>query len=556
MRIIERITEWLTARERPARHDLLLLAVTFGIAFFQTLGRIPLIEPDEGRYAEIPREMLERCDFVTPCLNYVKYFEKPPLHYWLNALFMSFFGHNEFAARFAGALMGLLTVLLVYHAGRKLFDRRSGLLAALILGTCTGFLVQARINITDMTLTCTLSAALAFFIVAAREGEERKGLYYHLGYVSAALAVLAKGLIGVVFPAAIVFLYLLLARRWRLLGEMRLATGIPLFLLVTAPWFILVSLRNPEFPNFFFIHEHFERFTTTVHGRYQPFWFFAPILVGTMFPWSFFIPAALRGAWRERRSAEGSTRLYLLIWIAFIFLFFSKSNSKLVPYILPVFPALAILMGQAFSRLLDREFRPLKGQAYTLAGILLVLGAGLIIYPHVATKQSITPLGGVVMGGLFLAEGTAALLSSRKGNVAALIVSLCLASYLLGIAAPPFILSGIVESKSVEELGLLVRERAGRDAVVATFGVSQGLSFYAERRVVVVGSRNELEFGSRQGDQSAWFIDLKKFRELWDGEQPVFAILNKRELPQITGKLRAPVAVLGETGRKVLISNR
>ena len=185
-------------------------------------------------------------------------------------------------------------------SGCRLFGRRSGLFAALILGTCTGFLVQARLDITDMTLTCTLSAALAFFIVAAREGERHPGRYYYFSYLCAALAVLAKGLIGIVFPGAIIFLYLLFTRRWRLLKEMHLLTGMLLFFAVSAPWFIMISLRNPEFARFFFIHEHFERFTSTVHGRYQPLWFFVPVLLGTMLPWSLFIPASVRGIWTGR----------------------------------------------------------------------------------------------------------------------------------------------------------------------------------------------------------------------------------------------------------------
>jgi 4-amino-4-deoxy-L-arabinose transferase-like glycosyltransferase len=143
----------------PTRRDMLILLVLFGGAFFLFLGHAGLIEPDEGRYSEIPREMLEKGDFVTPTLNYVRYFEKPPLHYWLNALFFKLFGLNEFAARFSGTLAGLLTVLLVYHAGRKLFNRRVGLFSAFILGTSAGFLAQSRINLTDMTLTFCLSAA-------------------------------------------------------------------------------------------------------------------------------------------------------------------------------------------------------------------------------------------------------------------------------------------------------------------------------------------------------------------------------------------------------------
>ena len=556
MRIIK---QWLTGRDEAALKDILLLLAIFGVPFFQTLGRFPLIDPDEGRYAEIPREMLERCDFITPLLNYVKYFEKPPLHYWLNALSMSAFGQNEFAARFPGALMGLLAVILTYHLGRKLFDRRTGLLSAIILGTCTGFLVQARLNITDMTLTCTLSAALGFFIVAARGGEQRKAVYYHLAYVCAALAVLAKGLIGIVFPGAIVFFYLLLARRWSLLREMRLATGIPLFLLVAAPWFILVSLRNPEFARFFFIHEHFERFTSKVHGRYQPAWFFIPVLLGTMLPWSFLIPAAVRGAWRDRRSEEGNARLYLVIWAAFIFLFFSKSDSKLIPYILPVFPALAVLLGHAFSSILDNEFKPLRLQASLAGGVLCLLGTGLVLYPHLAAKPDISVSTGTIVGILFLIQGGLALGAVGKKNALALFMALAFCSYAVEFVGPSMALPEIVEGKSAKELALKVAQAAPKDAAIVSFGIEQGLSFYTGRRVIVFGDRNELEFGSRQGDQSAWFIDIDKFPEfltLWQGKRPVYFFLTDIEYAYIKAAIPPPVTVLGRDKRKIVITNR
>ena len=553
------IRQWLVDKEGTAKKDILLLLTLFGGVFFETLGRIPLIEPDEGRYAEIPREMLERCDFVTPFLNYIKYFEKPPLHYWLNAISMSIFGQNEFAARFAGTLMGLLTVILTYHLGRKLFDRRSGLLSAIIIGTCIGFLVQARLNITDMTLTCTLSAALGFFIVAAREGEQRKALYYHLAYICAALAVLAKGLIGIVFPGAIVFLYLLLSRRWSLLKEMRLATGIPLFLLVAAPWFILVSLRNPEFARFFFIHEHFERFTTKTHGRYQPGWFFIPVLLGTMLPWSFLIPAAIRGSWRDRRSDRGKTRLYLVIWAVFIFLFFSKSDSKLIPYILPVIPALAVLLGHAFSTFLNNEFKPLRLQASLAGGVLSILGAGLVLYPHLVSEPYLSASSAALAGGLFLVQGLCVLSSVTRRNTLALFMAFAFFSYLLECVVPSLILPGIVEGRSVKGLALKVARTAPKDAAIVSFGLKQGLSFYTGRRVIIFGDRNELEFGSRQGDQSAWFIDMKKipeFQALWQGTRPVYFFLTDVEYTYVKAVIPPPVTVLGRDNHKILITNR
>jgi 4-amino-4-deoxy-L-arabinose transferase-like glycosyltransferase len=548
--------DFLSRKEGNYGKDISLLFLIFGVAFFQFLGTIPLIDPDEGRYAEIPREMLERGDFLTPFLNYVKYFEKPPLHYWLNALSFSLFGENEFAARFPGALMGLLTVLLTYHIGRKLFGRREGLLAALILGTSTGFLVQARINITDMTLTFCMAACLGTFILAARAEERHKGLYYHLLYLFAALAVLAKGLIGIVLPGAIIFCFLLITGRWRLLKEMRLGTGIPLFLLVSAPWFILVSLRNPEFARFFFIHEHFERFLTKVHGRYQPFWFFIPVLAGTMLPWSFFIPAAMKGVWQERQSSAGESRLYLAVWAVVIFLFFSKSSSKLVPYILPVFPALALLMGSVYAGFAETIAKPLKIQGYAVAGLLTILGAGVICYPHVAPRPELSAVGGAVIGAIFLGEGLVTLRNTFQGTPLHLFAGLLLFSYVAGIAAPPFVLAGIAEKKSLRELGLLVREKAGNDAVVASFGLQQGLSFYARKRVVIVGGMGEAEFGSRQGDHSAWFLDLQRFGRLWDSPAPVFALLSAGELKTLQELVQTPPRVVAQKGRKILISNR
>ena len=449
--------------------------------------------------------------------------------------------------------------ILTYHLGRKLFDRRTGLLSAIILGTCCGFIIQARLNLTDMTLTCTLSAALGFLIVAAREGEQRKTLYYHLAYICAALAVLAKGLIGIVFPGAIVFLYLLLTRRWRLLREMRLATGIPLFLLVAAPWFILVSLRNPEFARFFFIHEHFERFTTKVHGRYQPVWFFIPVLLGTMLPWSFLIPAAIRGAWRDRRSEGGDARLYLAIWAAFIFLFFSKSDSKLIPYILPVFPALAVLLGHAFSTILDAEFKPLRLQASLAGGVLSTLGVGLVLYPHLASEPDLSAFSGAVAGGLLLVQGLCVLGTVTRRSTLGLFMACAFFSYILECVVPAIILPRIVEGRSAKALALKVAQVAPKDAAIVSFGIEQGLSFYTKRRVIVFADRNELEFGSRQGDQSAWFIDIDKFPELlalWQGKRPVYFFLSDITYTYVKAAIPPPVTVLGRNKRKIVITNR
>jgi 4-amino-4-deoxy-L-arabinose transferase-like glycosyltransferase len=549
------ITDFLTGKEGSPARDLGFLSLIFGIAFFQFLGRLPLIETDEARYMEIPREMIERGDFITPTLNYVKYFEKPPLHYWVNVLSIKLFGETEFAARFFGALWGVLGILLVYYLGRKLFGRREGMLSALTLGTSVGIIVQSRINITDTTLTICMTACLGCFLLALQEGERRKGLYYHLFYLFAALAVLAKGLIGFVLPGAIIFCYLLITRRWRQLREMRLVTGIPLFLAVCAPWFILVSLRNPEFARFFFIHEHFERFLTKVHGRYQPPWFFLPVLFGVMLPWSFFIPTALTRVWQERKETGADTRLFLVLWAAIIFAFFSKSDSKLVPYILPVYPALALLLGTTFAAALERGFAPLKKPALVLSAVNIILGIGSMVYPHLARDPKISAGGGMIMGGFLCLLGIAALKNAVSSKTAPLIAGLAITALLVGIFVPPVIYERIAKQKSARELALLIKQKAAKDAVIATFGYAQGLPFYAQRRVVLVGDRNELEFGSRQGDQSAWFIERKQFDQLWSGPKQVIALIALNDLESFQKTVRPPLTVLGKEGRRALITN-
>ncbi len=555
-KFIQKITGFLFARDASRQTDLTFLTLLFGTVYLQFLGRIPFLEPDEGRYAEIPREMLESGDFITPYLNYVKYFEKPPLIYWLNALSMKLFGQNEFAARLPSALCGILTILFIYHLGRTLFGRRQGMAAALILGSSAGFMIQNRMILTDIPLTFCLTTALGCFILAGREGEPRSGTYYHLFYLFAALAVLAKGLIGMVLPGGVIFFHLLLTRRWRLLREMRLPTGLLLFLLVGAPWFILVSLKNPEFARFFFIHEHFERFLTKVHGRYQPFWFFIPILLVGMLPWSLLIPASLRGVWKKRRESGGESRLYLAIWFILIFLFFSKSNSKLIPYILPVYPAAALLMGDMIIRILDGERHHCRLSVRIMAGVMMIVGIAGVTAPSFVPDQILTTIAGAFMGALFFLQGVIALLADRRKDPVILVTGVTGIALLMMLAGPPLVLEKVAEHKQLKSFGELLLRRAPPDAVVVSEGVLQGLSFYAKRRVVLLGGVGELEFGSRLGDQNGWFLEYPGLAVLWDSAKPVYLVINKKKLPELKSKVRNPVTILGENGKQLLVRNR
>lgn len=566
-------------RNSDQLRDLLILALFCAIPFLLFLGNIPLIDPDEGRYAEIPREMLERGDFITPTLNYVKYFEKPPLLYWLNAASMKLFGLNEFAARLPSALSGLATVLVTYIIALQLFNRRTAIFAALFLATAAGFVIQSRIILTDMLLTFCLTAALGAFIIAAgREEWRRDGeSVWHTFYIFCALAVLTKGLIGIVFPAGIIFFYILITGEWRILKRMQIPTGMTLFLALTTPWFLAVSLKNPEFARFFFIHEHFERFTSTIHGRSQPFWFFLPALAGTMLPWSFFIPGALGRAWRDRHHEGGQAALFLLIWSALIFLFFSKSGSKLVPYILPIFPPLAILIASRFNTILEGRGREIKMAVILLGSTLTLLGIAAISYPYLPqTTAFITTLlpsltdplkqfikysppvsagAGVTIGLLFLLQGI--LLFAFAGRKpAGILVVLCLFSLLIEILTPHLIMRGIARGESPRELALKAASIARPETLIVTSGPMQAVSWYTGRRALVTGKPDELEFGSKQGDQSKWFPDSEALLKLWGSEKHLLLILKKNEFEKLSPQLVPKATVVQESVRLLLISNR
>ncbi|MEK7815625.1 MAG: phospholipid carrier-dependent glycosyltransferase, partial [Pseudomonadota bacterium] len=343
-----RLTGERTVATRRAWAGLALLAMVLALWFGHALGNRALWHPDEGRYGEIPREMVETGDYVTPRLNGVKYFEKPALFYWMQAGSIKLFGVNEWALRLWPALLGLLGCLAVYGAGCKLFGRRAGLIAAIVLATSPLYYLLARIITLDMAVSVFLSGALLSFLLGVRAPPGRsRSLYLYAFYALCAAATLTKGLIGIVIPAMVIGAWIVLLWDWRLLRAIHLPTGLLLFFVLAAPWHVLAARANPEFAQFYFIHEHFQRYLTTVHMRYQPWWFFVPVLVLGMLPWIGLLFPALRDAWagwRARR--ERREELFLLLWVGLVFAFFSVSGSKLIPYILPMLPPSALLLGR------------------------------------------------------------------------------------------------------------------------------------------------------------------------------------------------------------------
>ena len=246
----------------------LIVSAVLSILYLGHLGAYPLINPDEGRYAEIPREMLFSGNFITPHLNGVEYFEKPALQYWFTALSMFIFGENEFAVRLFPALCALGGIFCTGILGKEMFNRKVGYLSSVILATSFLYFVIGSLNILDMGVSFFITLALTAFY---KFSVSQKKLWLYLVYVAMALGTLTKGLVAIVLTGAVIFMYAICTKQFKLLAKSLSIVGLILFLAITIPWFYLVCRDNPDFFYFFFIQEHFLRYLTKMHDRYQPF---------------------------------------------------------------------------------------------------------------------------------------------------------------------------------------------------------------------------------------------------------------------------------------------
>jgi len=319
------------------------------LLYLSLLSVMPLMEPDEARYSIIPGFMNSSGDYITPRLSHVVYLEKPPLCNWATALFFKVFGENEFSSRLFVALCTWGCIFLVFQMGRHFHNEQTGLYSAAIFSTFFFPFAMGRINILDIPLTFFVCLATwsgyRYFLSEYRQRE-----WIYLTYIASALAFLTKGLIGIVFPFTIIVLWLLSYRKYREVLKLFSPVGFVLFLLLSCPWLILVQRANPDFFHFFFIQEHFLRYTTTMHQRNEPFWFFIPIVILGTLPWVAFLWKVIREfPTNITHSLKATDRRFLLVWIFFILGFFSLSSSKLVPYIAPIFPPIAVLFGFLFS---------------------------------------------------------------------------------------------------------------------------------------------------------------------------------------------------------------
>jgi len=365
---------------------IFLILATLYLCYFHNLGAIGFVGPDEPRYAWIARDMVETGDWVTPRLYGKPWFEKPPLYYWGAALSFKLFGVSEAAARFPSALSALFATLAMAWLAWRVYGAQTARWLLLLLPTTVGMIGFSHAAATDMPFAGTLTIAMVFAARLLGLVPESSTSFtsstsfnsFFFGFFLG-LAVLAKGPAAIILVGGAVLLWAIFTSRWRDAFRCLHPVAIASFCLTALPWYILCARRNPDFFRIFIIEHNFKRYFTPEFQHIQPFWFYIPVILVALFPWSIFlVPSSQRAFTTDRKShPEWALFLFFVLWAAFPLLFFSISKSKLPGYALPSLPPLGMLIASAVTKQsLQRESSPRWPLLFTGAALLL-FGLGL-----------------------------------------------------------------------------------------------------------------------------------------------------------------------------------
>ena len=547
--------------------DLLILSLLMGLLFGILLGARYLQTPDEGRYVEIPREMLVLHDYITPHINFIKYFEKPVLFYWMEALQIKLFGLSLWSVRIPTALMGVLGCLFTYIATRKLYGRACGLLAAFILSSSLLYFIMAHTITLDMTLTTWLTGALLSFLLAMQERGRKKDILLWAMYLFAALAVLTKGLVGIIFPGMIIFVWTLIFNEWKSLKSWRIFSGILLVLLINLPWHLWAQIRNPEFFHYYVIEQQFLRYFTSYASREQAFWFLPSVLFFGFLPWIFFLIQSVYSSLvnlKGKENPERKTLVFLLLWAGLIYLFFQCSHSQLMPYILPIFPALSIVVARYFCSLAEvpRSRGVFWGlMSLSIFAVLFILAMALILMgvfgPYQQLILGLNAHYFIASGLIFFAIPIFAWVAYRNKSIphVAIVLILGMDSFCLSV----LINRAAFEQNSSYALAQKIQENWKPGSQVFVYeDYFQDLPVYLKRKVILVNNLNnlsELTFGAEHQNMKNDLISPADFwKKIKENHltAPWFIVMSTDNERCLSTNQKAELKVLLRTNREVL----
>jgi 4-amino-4-deoxy-L-arabinose transferase-like glycosyltransferase len=525
---------------------LAVLVITAAILFCSGLGMMDLSDPDESFYAETAREMYEDGEWLTPHIFDEPQFEKPPLYYWLIILSYRAFGVNEFAARFPSALFGIIGVAAVFYLAALFYGRKAGFFAGLALMTSALYMALAVSCVTDMVLTVFILLCLTFFAYAWQKGDKR---LFYASALSAALAVLTKGPIGLFLPGMVILLYLTFTRQWNKLWGYPVLSSLVLFLAVSLPWYLAVTAAHGDaFIGEFFGSHNVTRFLEPEHRIGSSPFFYIPVLLGGIIPWTVFMPQAVIAMFRGRLTGRPGFKgkgLFLLFWFLTVFIFFSISRTKLVTYIFPLWPVPAIAAGAFLAALTDPAVYERWRRSVNISYIVLILAgiggavAGPLVFRHEFPGVNILPQ--MIAGEVFLliCFAVSFALFARK-KVTGAIISLAGGVAVAGLVAI-FMLPALNEHVSSRYLSERYLELASPEEPLAgECDHRRGIAFYAGKRNI-----NDIHP----------YHQLKLFMRR---PERVWAMLQDKHYDQLTRDEGAEVEVflVDKAGEYRLITNR
>jgi len=551
---------------------LLVAAVVVGYALLWDLGGYPLIQPDEGRNAEVAREMKSTGAWLVPTLNRVPYLDKPALYFKVVALSLDLFGDREFAARLPSALFSIGTLALVLWFCQREYGRLRGVIAVIIIATSSLFVAYARTVIFDSALAFFVTASILTGYRAESSEKEDRPRWYAFSAVAAAAAALTKGPVGFIIPSLVLITFHLWAGQREAIRRIYSARNATLFAAAVAPWFVAVTYLHPDFPYYAFVHESIRRYTTNRFYRPQGWYFFIAVLLSGFLPWSIVLVEATARAWKGRAHLAEVDRLWFS-WLLVVLVFFSFSHSKQAGYILSAAVPVGVIVAKWFdpadeeavsesgAALIRRACIALGAVTATLVIALAVLGslremrnrvAQLIpaLLPDLAPRIWLVELGLCLVVGLVL---IAARSQSRRLAFVAFVGSpLLLATLWFG----PW--SRIAEERSSRELAAAVAALAPDADVACVWCFPTALPFYLGRTITVVSERggeltsNYALYSLEEGHEWPETLVRDSDAESWlaSRRRPVFLLAPARHGGET--KLRAPVEARGAQVQEVI----
>jgi len=493
------------------------------VLWFGMLGQRDLFDPDEGRYAGIPAAMVDTGDWLTPRLNDFKYFEKPVLQYWGTAVAFTIFGKSNASARLWTALLGFATALFSMLVAFRLYGNRAAIYTFLISISYLMVVAFGHYLTLDMALSAFVVMGIGSLVIAqsGQADKNRTRNWMLFGWAALALATLTKGLVAMVLPAAAIVVYSIWQRDWGLWKKLHLFKGLLLYLLITAPWFIAVSVVNPEFAQFFFIHEHFDRYTSDVHSREGPIYYFIPYLLLGVCPW---LITSLRSLvfpgfkWLPENPGQFDAKRFMWTFVVVTFCFFSLGQSKLPGYILPILPVIAIIAG---GQIAQRDRIDADRWVMLALGLLYLIGAFNIerlASDHYPAHQWASYVPWLIGSGILLVLSFA-VLTIKKGTRLPVFAS----AAILSLAATLLILAGansLAESRSSRVIADVISESLPAGAPIFSFQYyPEAAVFYLGRTVTIVEYEGELSMGMN--------IEPEKFLRTQDEFQAIWQTLDQ-----------------------------